>query len=99
MGDAVKLGLLTEAIGAGRKAAEAIDALLKGRELSLDTLPPIPTARIKLEYYDPRVKGLRRRGRLRRRVRLLRLLPGLLGLRDDLPAERHLAQRPGQRRL
>ena len=57
VGDAVKLGLLTEAIGAGRKAAEAIDALLKGRELSLDALPPIPTARIKLEYYDPRVKG------------------------------------------
>jgi NADPH-dependent glutamate synthase beta subunit-like oxidoreductase/glutamate synthase domain-containing protein 3/Pyruvate/2-oxoacid:ferredoxin oxidoreductase delta subunit len=57
VGDAVKLGLLTEAIGAGRKAAEAIDALLKGREISLDTLAPIPTARIKLEYYDPRVKG------------------------------------------
>jgi NADPH-dependent glutamate synthase beta subunit-like oxidoreductase/glutamate synthase domain-containing protein 3/Pyruvate/2-oxoacid:ferredoxin oxidoreductase delta subunit len=57
VGDAVKLGLLTEAIGAGRKAAEAIDALLKGREVSLGTLPPIPTARIKLEYYDPRVKG------------------------------------------
>jgi Fe-S-cluster-containing hydrogenase component 2 len=57
VGDTVRLGLLTEAIGAGRKAAEAIDALLKGREPSLDTLPPIPTARIKLEYYDPRVKG------------------------------------------
>ena len=57
VGDTVKLGLLTEAIGAGRKAAESIDALLKGREVSLDTLPPIPTARIKLEYYDPRVKG------------------------------------------
>lgn len=57
VGDSVRLGLLTEAIGAGRKAAEAIDALLKGRDLALDTLPPIPTARIKLEYYDPRVKG------------------------------------------
>ncbi len=57
VGDTVKLGLLTEAIGAGRKAAEAIDALLKGRDLALDTLPPIPTARVKLEYYDPRVKG------------------------------------------
>jgi Fe-S-cluster-containing hydrogenase component 2 len=57
VGDTVRLGLLTEAIGAGRKAAEAIDALLKGEEVSFDTLPPIPTARIKLEYYDPRVKG------------------------------------------
>jgi len=57
VGDTVRLGLLTEAIGAGRKAAEAIDALLKGREVAFDTLPPIPTARIKLEYYDPRVKG------------------------------------------
>jgi NADPH-dependent glutamate synthase beta subunit-like oxidoreductase/glutamate synthase domain-containing protein 3/Pyruvate/2-oxoacid:ferredoxin oxidoreductase delta subunit len=57
VGDTVKLGLLTEAIGAGRKAAEAIDALLKNREVDFDSLPPIPAARIKLEYYDPRVKG------------------------------------------
>ena len=57
VGDTVKLGLLTEAIGAGRTAAEVIDALLKGREVALDTLPPIPTSRVKLEYYDPRVKG------------------------------------------
>lgn len=57
VGDTVKLGLLTEAIGAGRKAAEAIDALLKDREVAFDSLPPIPAARIKLEYYDPRVKG------------------------------------------
>ena len=57
VGDTVKLGLLTEAIGAGRKAAETIDALLKGSEASFDSLPPIPAARIKLEYYDPRVKG------------------------------------------
>ena len=57
VGDTVKLGLLTEAIGAGRKAAEAIDALLKDREADFDSLPPIPAARIKLEYYDPRVKG------------------------------------------
>lgn len=57
VGDTVKLGLLTEAIGAGRKAAEAIDALLKDREVDFDSLPPIPAARIKLEYYDPRVKG------------------------------------------
>ena len=57
VGDTVKLGLLTEAIGAGRKAAEAIDALLNAREVAQDRLPPIPAARIKLEYYDPRVKG------------------------------------------
>jgi NADPH-dependent glutamate synthase beta subunit-like oxidoreductase/Pyruvate/2-oxoacid:ferredoxin oxidoreductase delta subunit len=57
IGDAVKLGILTEAIGAGRKAAEIIDARIKGNEETLDQLPPIKFERVKLEYYDPRVKG------------------------------------------
>ncbi len=55
VGDAVKLGLLTEAIGMGRKAATAIDAILKGKEATYDQLPPIDPQRIKVEYYNPRV--------------------------------------------
>lgn len=55
IGDAVKLGLLTDAIGAGRLAAIAIDSVLKGWYETFDKLPPIDPGRVKLEYYDPRV--------------------------------------------
>jgi NADPH-dependent glutamate synthase beta subunit-like oxidoreductase/Pyruvate/2-oxoacid:ferredoxin oxidoreductase delta subunit len=55
IGDAVRPGLLTEAIGAGRIAAETIDDLLKGRDETYDKLPPIPMDRVKLEYYNSRV--------------------------------------------
>ena len=54
IGDAVRLGLLTEAIGAGRIAARTIDNILRGRENSYDNLPTMEPARIHLEYYDPR---------------------------------------------
>jgi len=55
IGDAVRLGLLTEAIGSGRVAARAIDNLLRGREDTYDRLPAIDTERVHLEYYDPRL--------------------------------------------
>lgn len=55
IGDVVRPGLLTDAIGAGRKAARAIDDLLRGREDTYDNFPTIDTARVKLEYYDPRL--------------------------------------------
>ena len=55
IGDAVKLGLLTDAIGAGRLAAIAIDNVLKGWYETFDKLPPIDLGRVKLEYYDPRI--------------------------------------------
>lgn len=55
IGDAVKLGLLTDAIGAGRLAARAIDDLLKGRYETFDRLPPIDPERVKLEYFDSRI--------------------------------------------
>jgi NADPH-dependent glutamate synthase beta subunit-like oxidoreductase/ferredoxin len=55
IGDAVRPGLLTEAIGAGRIAAETIDDLLKGRYETYDKLPPINMERVKLEYYDSRI--------------------------------------------
>ena len=54
IGDAVRLGLLTEAIGMGRKAASFIDDLLRGKKETYDQLPAIDPARVKLEYYDPR---------------------------------------------
>jgi len=57
IGDAARLGLLTEAIGAGRTAARAIDDLLRGREETYDRLPPIDAGRVKLEYYDPRPRS------------------------------------------
>ncbi len=55
IGDAVRLGLLTEAIGSGRVAAREIDNLLRGREDTYDQLPAIDTERVRLEYYDPRL--------------------------------------------
>jgi NADPH-dependent glutamate synthase beta subunit-like oxidoreductase/glutamate synthase domain-containing protein 3 len=55
IGDAVKLGLLTEAIGAGRIAARTIDDLLRGRAETYDKLPMIDYERVKLEYFDPRI--------------------------------------------
>jgi NADPH-dependent glutamate synthase beta subunit-like oxidoreductase/Pyruvate/2-oxoacid:ferredoxin oxidoreductase delta subunit len=55
IGDAVRLGLLTEAIGAGRVAARRIDDILRGRDDSYDNLPAIEPARVHMEYYDPRV--------------------------------------------
>lgn len=55
IGDVVRLGLLTEAIGAGRIAARTIDDILRGREDSYDNLPTMEPARIHLEYFDPRV--------------------------------------------
>ncbi len=58
VGDAVKLGLLTDAIGAGRKAAEKIDAILSGRgEASGKPREKIDYNRVKLEYFDPRLTG------------------------------------------
>ncbi len=56
IGDTVRPGLLTDAIGAGRKAAQAIHARLSGTDDTFDRLPPIDTRRVKMEYYDPRIK-------------------------------------------
>jgi len=57
VGDAVKPGLLTEAIGAGRVAAQAIDNLLKGVDERYDQLPMIDYHRVKTEYFDSRSGG------------------------------------------
>jgi NADPH-dependent glutamate synthase beta subunit-like oxidoreductase/NAD-dependent dihydropyrimidine dehydrogenase PreA subunit len=56
IGDSSRLGLLTEAIGSGQKAARAIDDMLRGREETYDQPPAISVERVKLQYYDPRVR-------------------------------------------
>jgi ferredoxin len=56
LGDVVKPGLLTDAIGAGRTVAQAIGSLLEGGEVSLmEKRPMLDRERISLEYFDPRV--------------------------------------------
>ncbi len=70
IGDAVRPGLLTDAIGAGRRAATFIDQLLRGREMDMEqpglhsfsteyseTSEPIDYSRMTLEYFDPRITG------------------------------------------
>lgn len=55
VGDVVKLGLLTDAIGAGRIAAMAITDSLAGKQPWVDVRPMIDKSRITLEYFDPRI--------------------------------------------
>ncbi|MCX5881873.1 MAG: FAD-dependent oxidoreductase [Deltaproteobacteria bacterium] len=55
IGDAVKPGLLTDAIGSGRKVASAILKLIEGQPLERDLRPMIETRRVSLEYFDPRI--------------------------------------------
>lgn len=54
VGDVVRLGLLTDAVGAGRRAALAIDDLLSGRRPTRESRKIIDVSRVKLEYFDPR---------------------------------------------
>ncbi len=58
IGDVVRPGLLTDAIGAGRRAAETMVAILEGRRPDPDTRPMISKQRVHLEYYDPRMVNL-----------------------------------------
>jgi NADPH-dependent glutamate synthase beta subunit-like oxidoreductase/glutamate synthase domain-containing protein 3/NAD-dependent dihydropyrimidine dehydrogenase PreA subunit len=55
VGDAVKLGLLTDSIGAGRKAAQAISEILAGSSPGGENPQRIDRSRITLEYFDPRL--------------------------------------------
>jgi ferredoxin len=54
VGDAVKPGLLTEAIGAGRIAALAAHAAASGEPFVLPRKEVIPPQRLHLEYFTPR---------------------------------------------
>jgi ferredoxin len=55
IGDVVRPGLLTDAIGAGRRAADAIDAIASGKRPPADPKTIIDIERVSLEYYDPRI--------------------------------------------
>ncbi len=55
VGDAVKPGLLTQAIGAGRVAALALHAQVMGESFVLERKKQIPSDRLKLIYFTPRV--------------------------------------------
>jgi NADPH-dependent glutamate synthase beta subunit-like oxidoreductase/Pyruvate/2-oxoacid:ferredoxin oxidoreductase delta subunit len=58
IGDTVAPGLITDAIGAGKRAADAIDAAIAGRKPALaDTRLPIDKSRISLEYFDPKIRS------------------------------------------
>jgi len=55
IGDVVRQGLLTDAIGAGRRTAQTIDEILSGKRPTADPRTIIDINRVSLEYYDPRV--------------------------------------------
>jgi ferredoxin len=55
IGDIVGPGLITDAIGAGRRTADNIDQMIDGKlPSSGKLLPMINKSRVSLEYYDPR---------------------------------------------
>jgi NADPH-dependent glutamate synthase beta subunit-like oxidoreductase/Pyruvate/2-oxoacid:ferredoxin oxidoreductase delta subunit len=55
IGDAVIPGLLTDAIGSGRKTAQAICEMIDGRRPVVDPREMIDVQRVSTEYFDPRV--------------------------------------------
>jgi NADPH-dependent glutamate synthase beta subunit-like oxidoreductase/glutamate synthase domain-containing protein 3/NAD-dependent dihydropyrimidine dehydrogenase PreA subunit len=55
IGDVVRPGLLTDAIGAGRIVAETICNILEDKPLEVKRREMIDRSRITLEYFDPRV--------------------------------------------
>lgn len=57
IGDIVGPGLLTHAIGAGKRTAEAIDSIINGKEPKpADSRKEIDKSRISLEYFNPMIK-------------------------------------------
>jgi len=57
IGDVVRPGLLTDAIGAGIKAANAIIDIIDGKRPMGDNRLMIDRSRVSLEYFDPRIKS------------------------------------------
>lgn len=58
IGDIVGPGLITDAIGAGKRVAESIDDIIGGREpLPMDNRPEINKDRVSLEYFNPMIKS------------------------------------------
>ena len=56
IGDVVKPGLLTDAIGAGRRTAMAINDLLEGKHPDIKIRNMISRDRMTYEYFDPRLE-------------------------------------------
>ena len=56
VGDAVRPGLLTDAIGAGRKAAQTINNIFAGKGPAIESRSMIDRNRVTLEYFDPRIQ-------------------------------------------
>ena len=55
IGDIIGPGLITDAIGAGRRTADCIDRLIDGKNPDQgEMLPMVNKERISLEYYNPR---------------------------------------------
>jgi NADPH-dependent glutamate synthase beta subunit-like oxidoreductase/glutamate synthase domain-containing protein 3/Pyruvate/2-oxoacid:ferredoxin oxidoreductase delta subunit len=52
VGDVTRPGLITHAIGSGRRAAEAIHAMMMHTDYAPEKREPIPYERIKLSYYE-----------------------------------------------
>ncbi len=55
IGDAVKPGLLTEAIGSGRIVARTICDIIEGKRPAVEKRAMIDRRRVTLEYFDPRI--------------------------------------------
>ncbi len=55
IGDVVRPGLLTEAIGSGRVVARTICDMLAGKRPAFEKRDMIDRQRVTLEYFDPRI--------------------------------------------
>ena len=55
IGDAVRPGLLTEAIGSGRIVARTICDIIEGKRPAFEKRAMIDRRRVTLEYFDPRI--------------------------------------------
>jgi NADPH-dependent glutamate synthase beta subunit-like oxidoreductase len=56
-GDVTELGLVTTAIGHGRKAAESIDRKFTGKPAEIDDRPLIRTDKMLLDHYEKQERG------------------------------------------
>jgi hypothetical protein len=90
IGDATKPGLVTNAIGQGKVAADVINAQLMNTDYVPEERRVIPYEKVKTEYYEVcrQVFGQKRSGPLHE----LRLLQGLRHVRAVLLLRRHFAQ-------
>jgi NADPH-dependent glutamate synthase beta subunit-like oxidoreductase len=57
-GDVTELGLVTTAVGHGRRAAEAIDRRFTGAEAQNGDMPLIRTDRMQLDHYEKQERGV-----------------------------------------